>query len=116
MAEPEGRLRTLARPRQFRRRRPAEEPPELFVTLYHVSDSPEITRFEPRAIGDGPPLVWAIDADHLCNYLLPRDCRHVCFRAGPSSTAEDVALLEGAMIVVAIETAWDERVRTGSVA
>jgi hypothetical protein len=86
------------------------------VTLYHVSDNPGITRFEPRAIGDGPPLVWAIDADHLCNYLLPRDCPRVCFRAGPSTTTEDVALLDGATIVIAIEAVWEERVRTGSVA
>jgi hypothetical protein len=86
------------------------------VTLYHVSDSPRIARFEPRVIGDGVPLVWAIDADHLCNYLLPRECPRVCFRAGPSSTAEDVAMLDGAKIVMAIEAGWDERVRTGSVA
>jgi hypothetical protein len=86
------------------------------VTLYHVSDSPGITRFEPRAIGDGPPLVWAIDADHLCNYLLPRECPRVCFRTGPRSTAEDVTLLDGARITIAIEAAWDERVRTASVA
>jgi len=84
--------------------------------LYHVSDSPGIARFEPRVIGDGPPLVWAIDADHLCNYLLPRECPRVCFRAGPSSTAEDVALLDGARIVIAIEAAWDDQVRTSSVA
>lgn len=86
------------------------------MTLYHVSDSAGITHFEPRVIGDGPPLVWAIDADHLCNYLLPRECPRVCFRAGPLSTTEDVALLDGAGIVIAIEGVWDERVGTGSVA
>lgn len=86
------------------------------MTLYHVSDSAGIARFEPRVIGDARPLVWAIDDDHLCNYLLPRECPRVCFRVGPLSTAEDVALLDGARIVIAIEAAWDQRVRTGSVA
>lgn len=86
------------------------------MTLHHVSDDPRIARFEPRVIGDGLPLVWAIDDDHLCNYLLPRDCPRVCFRGGPSSTNEDVALLDGARIVIGIEAVWEERVRTGSVA
>ena len=79
--------------------------------LFHVSDSPDIARFEPRRIGDGLPCVWAIDEAHLCNYLLPRDCPRVCFRGAP-----DHPLLDGATIVIAIEAAWEERVRTSSVA
>lgn len=79
--------------------------------LFHISDDTGITLFEPRRIGDGEPRIWAIDAAHLCNYLLPRDCPRVCFR-GPS----DDALLDGARAVVVIEAAWEERVRTAAVA
>lgn len=84
--------------------------------LFHVSDDAGITRFEPRRIGDGEPRVWAIDDAHLVNYLLPRDCPRVCFRMGPRSGPHDAVLLEGAAIIIAIETAWEERLRTGSVA
>lgn len=80
--------------------------------LYHVSDEPGIARFEPRQIGDGPQQVWAIDEAHLCNYLLPRDCPRVCLRANARSTPADVALLDGAASVVAIEAGWEARART----
>jgi len=29
-----------------------------------------------------PELVWAIDGDHLRNYLVPRDCPRVTYYAG----------------------------------
>lgn len=84
--------------------------------LYHVSDTPGIACFDPRRVGDGPETVWAIDEAHLVNYLTPRDCPRVCFRLGPRSRPEDAALLDGAAIVIAIETAWEARLRTGTVA
>ena len=84
--------------------------------LFHVSDERGIARFEPRRIADGPTLVWAIDEAHLCNYLLPRDCPRVCFRPGAASAPDDLALLDSATIIIAIEAAWEERVRTASVA
>ncbi len=54
-------------------------------------------------------MVWAIDYDHLHNYLLPRDCPRVTFYASPSSDPKDVKRLMGASSakqVVAIETRW----------
>ena len=81
--------------------------------LYHVSEEPDIERFEPRP---SPYLnergVWAIDKDRLRNYLLPRDCPRVTFYAGPNADAHDVdRLLLGSPAVVAIEADWLERVR-----
>ncbi len=83
--------------------------------LFHVSDRPGITRFEPRPAGpQNPgivdrPVVWTIDERLLHNYLLPRDCPRVTFYARPDSDAADVARFFGhtaARYVVAIETGW----------
>lgn len=84
--------------------------------LFHVSDRGDIERFAPRTLNGGPPRVWAIDAAHLCNYLLPRDCPRVAFRAGPDSLPADVSrLLAPHRRVVAIEAAWHERVHAATV-
>jgi hypothetical protein len=84
--------------------------------LYHISDRPDIARFDPRpapyqASGLQPEgeMVWAVDGDHLQNYLLPRDCPRVTFYALPTSTPEDVERLmagTAARYVIAIETGW----------
>jgi hypothetical protein len=82
--------------------------------LYHLSEEPGITRFEPRprpaGAPAGEPAVWAIDRAHLRNYLLPRDCPRVTFHAKPGSDPADVdRLLAGARSVVAIESGWVPR-------
>ncbi len=82
--------------------------------LYHISDEPNIERFEPRSppcsgVGPVESVVWAIDEEHLHNYLLPRDCPRVTFYALLSSAPADVErLLTGtsARFVVAIEARW----------
>jgi uncharacterized protein DUF6886 len=89
-------------------------------TLFHFSDRPDIARFDPRPAPNadyGPrgDIVWAIDADHVQNYLLPRDCPRVTFYALPSSAPEDVERLLGqttARYVVAIEARWLPVVRS----
>ncbi len=53
--------------------------------------------------------MWAIDEEHVHNYLLPRECPRVTFYALPSSAPVDVErLLAGtsARFVVAIEACW----------
>lgn len=83
-------------------------------TLYHVSDVPSIARFDPRPApspGSGHEglMVWAIDHEHLPNYLLPRDCPRVTFYARPSSAPEDVERLmagSSASRIVAIKSRW----------
>ncbi len=82
--------------------------------LYHVSENPNIECFEPRlpprsGVGPVEPVVWAIDEEHVHNYLLPRDCPRVTFYALPISAPADVErLLTGtsARFVVAIEARW----------
>ncbi len=86
----------------------------MIETLFHMSDQPAITRFDPRPLaapdaGQSQALVWAIDREHLHNYMLPRDCPRVTFYARPDSTPEDIARLIGystATYVVAIESRW----------
>jgi hypothetical protein len=54
-------------------------------------------------------MVWAIDFEHLPNYLFPRDCPRVTFFAKPESDPEDMKRLMGgtsAKSVVAIEAVW----------
>ena len=59
------------------------------------------------------PVVWAIDADRLRNYLLPRECPRVTFYAGRETTNADVQrFLGSSTAVVAIEPAWFERLRS----
>jgi hypothetical protein len=75
--------------------------------LFHVSDTPGITRFEPRLDRHGEPRVWAIADSHLVNYLLPRQCPRVTFHKAPQTTKADTTeFLEDATHVVAIEEAW----------
>lgn len=82
--------------------------------LFHVSEEPGIKRFEPRAPEDGhEPVVWAITAARLCNYLVPRECPRVTYYAGPDTVRTDVERFLGTSgAVVAIEQQWVERVRS----
>jgi len=82
--------------------------------LFHVSEEAGIERFEPRPSQyAAEPVVWAIDADHLRNYLLPRECPRVTFYAGRETTVADVERLLGSSpAVIAVESAWLERLRS----
>lgn len=77
--------------------------------LFHVSEDRTIEVFKPRHSdrSDKTPAVWAIDADHLRNYLLPRDCPRVTFYAGPATSDADRRQFLGSRhAVVAIERDW----------
>ena len=82
--------------------------------LFHVSEEAGIERFEPRPSQyAAEPVVWAIDADHLRNYLLARECPRVTFYAGRETTVADVERLLGSSpAVIAVESAWLERLRS----
>ena len=81
--------------------------------LFHVSEQAGIERFDPRPSSyTAEPVVWGTDALRLRNYLLPRDCPRVTYYAGPQTTAADVDRFLGTShSVVAIESAWLDRVR-----
>ena len=92
------------------------------MKLFHVSEDAGIARFDPRPspstdAGVIGTAVWALAEPFLPNYLLPRDCPRICFRAGEQTTAEDRArFLTGAPHVVAFEAGWLERVRRARLA
>jgi hypothetical protein len=95
----------------------------MAATLFHVSEDGTIGRFDPRPLPSGAAgvapderVVWAIDAAHLHNYLLPRDCPRVTFyvpsdRVGPAAGAEPLLAGTTASRVIAVESAWLERIR-----
>lgn len=82
--------------------------------LFHVSEQAGIERFEPRwSEMVGQEVVWAIDAEHLRNYLLPRECPRVTYYAGAQTARADVERFLGtSKAVVAIESGWSERIRS----
>jgi hypothetical protein len=85
--------------------------------VFHVSEEPNIEVFVPRlpstpTVEMGFPVVWAVDAKHLVNYLVPRECPRVAFHTLPGSSEADRAALlgrGGAEHVVAIDATWFER-------
>jgi hypothetical protein len=82
--------------------------------LFHISEESGIERFEPRAPANGgEPVMWAIDAGRLRNYLVPRQCPRVTYYAGPKTTAADVERFLGSSpAVVAVESGWLEHLRS----
>lgn len=82
--------------------------------LSHVSEEPDIVRFEPRASEyAGGTVVWAVEEERLCNYLVPRECPRVTSYAGADATVADVERLLGSSpAVVAIESGWLEPARS----
>jgi hypothetical protein len=87
-------------------------------TLWHISESHTITRFESRTppsldAGVVDPVVWAVNEARLPNYLLPRECPRVAFHASPHSTAQDISLFFGDapnQYIIAVERAWLTRI------
>lgn len=82
--------------------------------LFHISEEPGIERLGPRPSQyTTGPVVWAISAERLCNYLVPRDCPRVTYYAGRETTASDVERFLGSTrAVVAIEESWLKRLQS----
>src|SRR5690606_2040289 len=86
--------------------------------LFHVSEEEGIKIFEPRFppsldSGISDFVVWAIDEQHLPNYLVPRDCPRVTFRVTRQTSAADQRTFSNTSPighVVALEDGWRRRV------
>jgi hypothetical protein len=93
------------------------------LRLFHVSEKPAIAIFNPRLVpspdtGVTGEVVWAVDEDHLPNYLLPRDCPRVTFRATPQTSGRDIAGWfdnTDARCMIVTEQAWFEHQQCRSV-
>jgi hypothetical protein len=87
---------------------------QKIARLYHISDKSGIKRFEPRpapskSAKQKGKMVWAIDYQHLHNYLLPRNCPRVTFFAAENSDPKDIERLmagTSAEHVIAVEARW----------
>src|ERR1700752_4934426 len=81
--------------------------------LFHISEEPDIERFDPRPSEyTVESVVWAIDADRLRNYLVPRGGPGVTFYAGPqTTTADNERFLRSSAAVMAVEEDWLTRVQ-----
>ena len=87
------------------------------MALYHFSEEPDITEFVPRPAPHlgGESVVFAIDDWHAPLYFVPRDCPRVTFWPLDTSLPEHVERWFGHVsgrMVIAIEAAWLERLRT----
>ena len=82
--------------------------------LFHISEESGIERFEPRPSQYASGLVvWAINADRLHNYLVPRECPRVTYFAGPETTSADAQRFLGSSpAVIAVESGWLDRLRS----
>jgi hypothetical protein len=88
--------------------------------LWHVSEDPSITRFEPHmaaTASDDEPRVWAIDTRHLPLYWFPRDCPRATYWAGETTSDDDVERFlvgDRSRRVHVCEGDWLERFRSAT--
>src|SRR6266545_6457092 len=88
------------------------------MPLWHSSEDPLIEIFHPHRAPTAQiddDLVWVVDDEHVPAYWFPRDCPRATFWIGPNTSAADIAWLNGATRVHAIEWAWWERFRAARV-
>lgn len=87
------------------------------MPLYHFSEEPGVSVFEPRVAPSTThpdAVVWAIDDWHAPMYYFPRDCPRACFWPAATTTVEDRERWFGgvsAYMVIAVETGWLDRIR-----
>ena len=86
--------------------------------LWHVSEDPTLSRFEPHHRPGhtlDEQLVWAIDTRHLPLYWFPRECPRATFWAVSTTTDDDVETFLGGernRRVHVVEPGWLPAMRT----
>lgn len=84
------------------------------MSLFHVSEEPDIEVFKPRIptrkdMDQETALVWAIDEARLPNFLTPRDCPRVAYYSDKSTTQADKERFFSSSSVshaIVIEKSW----------
>lgn len=83
------------------------------MRLFHVSEDPNIEKFILRMPDQNAweierGVVWAIDEEHLTNYLTPRNCPRIVLRIGNNTTIEDIRAfdLQPGIPVIYLEKHW----------
>ncbi len=88
------------------------------MQLYHFSEDSSIRVFTPHRAKTSildEAYVWAIDEASAYRYYFPRDCPRACFWPGAATLETDRERWFGhidARAIVAIESAWLDRLRT----
>lgn len=77
-----------------------------------MSEEASIRQFVPsrsNVYPELPPVVWALDEDHLVNYLFPRDCPRIIYSRSPDVSEADEKQFfshSTANTMIAVENAW----------
>ena len=85
------------------------------MKLYHFSEDPGVSVFEPRTPDHRPelqPLVWAVAGSKRAAYCFPRDCPRILLWPTATTTEEDRHKWFGhteAAMVAHVEYAWVAR-------
>ena len=86
------------------------------MRLFHVSEESDIEEFIPRIpsredMDKSKGLVWSVTEPALPNWLTPRDCPRVGYRAVEESTQDDISKFfsSSSRHCVAIEHDWYKR-------
>lgn len=88
--------------------------------LFHMSEESDIPVFVPRRTGDSdgaPAVVWAIDEEHLVNYLFPRDCPRIVYSHSSNVSGEDRARFfahSASQTIITVENGWYERIQSAT--
>jgi hypothetical protein len=85
--------------------------------LWHFSEDPALSRFQPHTPAtnpQAPPLVWAVDTRHAPAFWFPRDCPRGCIWPVSTTTAGDRERFFGQSDtgrVHVVEADWLERMQ-----
>jgi hypothetical protein len=86
------------------------------MNLMHISEDANIKEFIPRkseSFPELPPVVWALDENHIVNYLFPRDCPRIIYSYTSDINEEDKEKFfsaSTAKTIITVENIWYKRI------